>query len=63
MQPIQRPVIRLPGDSDTLFTRIEPGNSHSSMVFKLRCVWVAVAGWVVRVWPRLWWSPVIFSHN
>lgn len=36
MQPIRRPVIRLP-DEDTLLTRIEPGNPHSSMVFKLRC--------------------------
>jgi hypothetical protein len=38
MRPIQRPVIRLPGDPDTLLTRIEPGNPHSSMVFKLRWV-------------------------
>ena len=33
---IRRPVIRLPGNEDTLLTRIEPGNPHSSMVFKLR---------------------------
>jgi hypothetical protein len=36
MSPIQRPVIRLPDNGDTLFTRIEPANPHSSMVFKLR---------------------------
>lgn len=33
---IVRPVIRLPGNEDTLLTRIEPGRPESSMVFKLR---------------------------
>ncbi|KAI3429630.1 hypothetical protein D9Q98_005716 [Chlorella vulgaris] len=42
MQPIARPVIRLPGDEDTLLTRIEPANPHSSMVFKLRPNWRAI---------------------
>lgn len=36
MSAIHRPVIRLPDNGDTLFTRIEPANPHSSMVFKLR---------------------------
>lgn len=36
MQPILRPVIRLPDNQDTLLTRIEPDKPHSSMVFKLR---------------------------
>ena len=38
MRPIKRPVLRLPGNDDTLLTRIEPDKPVSSMVFKLRWV-------------------------